>query len=354
MALIFEALEPTFALSGSSPQYRVRFFEESTGDLTDPDNVDALEVMDSGGNLLRTFIPPDIVQESTGVYRVDDDVVDDPQVFFLRWTYTEGGDQRTVSVAYEVVDNQSGQAKNALKEYVLSRLGKGVMVVEIPAGTLDFCIDQAMTWYAMHVGQTKRVRLNMVSGQQRYDVAEDCYYVVDVALPGNMTRVSEALGVFGVYGFSQLGMGDIPVEDIFGGSGTQGFYGGLVQSLQYAEMGRRVLSNAPSWEWLQMSKKLVLFPPPANISSEMVVDYVSTEIDLASMNPQEKYFIREYVTAEAKEALGRIRGKYSGYPSAEGERMLDADTLLAEASESKRTLNEKIGFYAPSGWIITG
>lgn len=353
MGLRFEALEPSYATSGTAPTHRVQFIDDSNGTLTDPDSVESLEVYDNNQNLLRTFLPPDIVNPNVGEYFVNDQVINDQGVYFLRWEYIYNGNTIQVTSAFEVVDEVEGLPEAEMKDYVLSMLGKGVMNVALPAGTLDFCLNQAELWFAVHVGQKKRKRVTLQNSQTKYDVADDCYYVVDVALPGNFTRVADALGAFGVYGFSQLGLSDIPVEDLFGQGGSQGFYGSLVQSLSYAEMGRRVLSSAASWEWMPYERKLYLFPAP-DVSGDMVVDYVSSEIDFSKLDPRSEYFLRQRTLAEAKEALGRIRSKFSSFPSADGDFQIDGSQLLSEAQDEKMRLDEKIHYYSPSGWIITG
>jgi len=52
-----------------------------------------------------------------------------------------------------------------------------------------------------------------------------------------------------------------------------------------------------------------------------------------------KIWVRKYLTAMAKETLGRVRGKFGGalkIPNAEVS--MDAETLLAEAKEEKTAL----------------
>lgn len=352
MALVFQALEPSFALAGTGPKYKIQFLDTITGVPTDPSSVESLEVLDPAGAVLRTFIPPTITNPFVGSFEVQDIVVDTAIVLQLRWTWLEGAVQHKAITAFEVVSTASNTYETQIKNHVLAQLGVGVVNVALPAGTLDFALMQARRWYSMWHGQPRRVDLVLTPGVNEYAVADDCYYVYDVAFQDNVTRVADALGAFGIYGFAQLGMSSIPIEDLFGQGGANGFYSSLVQGLQYSEMGRRILGSQPSWEWFPNPvRKLWVFPMP-NAAIPISVDYVSVDFDMTFMEPHEYHFIQQYTLAEAKEALGRIRGKFSDYAMAQGSKTMDATDLLAESNEMKITLGEKLSAYAPPGWIL--
>ena len=72
-------------------------------------------------------------------------------------------------------------------------------------------------------------------------------------------------------------------------------------------------------------------------------DVPLTMTDYCDLNSPSKIWVRKWLTALAKEALGRARGKFKGklpFPEAEGE--MDYDSLLAEAKEEKEKLAEKL------------
>jgi len=63
------------------------------------------------------------------------------------------------------------------------------------------------------------------------------------------------------------------------------------------------------------------------------------KLDFCDLNDMSKIWVRKYLTAMAKETLGRVRGKFGGalkIPNAEVS--MDAETLLAEAKEEKTAL----------------
>jgi hypothetical protein len=75
-------------------------------------------------------------------------------------------------------------------------------------------------------------------------------------------------------------------------------------------------------------------------------DVPMTMTDYCDLNTPSKIWVRKFLTAYAKEALGRGRGKFKGklpFPEADGE--MDYDTLLSEAKEEKDKLNESLKAY---------
>jgi hypothetical protein len=346
------ALDPSFGLTGTAPIYRAKFVDDQTGLEVAPDSVQSLQVF-QGGVLQRSFAPPEILNPSQGLYTVQDMVLDEGGILELRWTYVDGGTQRSVSAPFEVVEHVSGAGDKAIADYALAQLGDGVNFIALPAGTVRQCLRQAKIWYAKGHGQTKVADITLVSGTCEYAVADDCYFVIHVSFEGQRTRTTEALGAFGIWGFAQLGMSSIPAEDIFSAGGSNGIYGSLVQSLQYAESGRRILSGEPSWEWRYHTRQLMVFPPP-DTTLKATVEYVSTDVDTSNLLPHEEYFLNEYTLAKCKQALGVIRRKYSGYATASGERTMDGDALVMEGNEMVMKLDQELMMYAPAGWIITG
>ena len=63
------------------------------------------------------------------------------------------------------------------------------------------------------------------------------------------------------------------------------------------------------------------------------------KLDFCDLNDMSKIWVRKYLSALAKETLGRVRGKFSGtlkIPNAEIS--MDNETLLGEAKEEKIAL----------------
>lgn len=353
MAIRFEALEPSFSLTGNAPQYNIQFVNSLTDALEDPDSVDRLEIYDSNGNLLRQYVPPEILNTAVGQYQVQDIVLDTPGVLQLRWFYTIGGNQTVLAVPFEVATTIVGQGEQQIKSHVLAMLGEGRMKVELPAGTLDFCLILAKNALVKQISNIKRYDLQLVAGQSKYDLPSDAYFVTNVAFENSLTRIGDAVGAYGIYGFTQLGLGGIPMEDLFHSFRSHGFYGSMVQALQYVGLGRRVLSAEPAWEWIRSERKLYMYPCPSN-SQLANVEYGTKDVDTDNLYPEEYYFLQQLTLAEALIALGRIRSKYASLPGAEGGIQLDGDALKSEGEQMKLTITDQLRQYAPQGWIVRG
>lgn len=72
------------------------------------------------------------------------------------------------------------------------------------------------------------------------------------------------------------------------------------------------------------------------------------KLDFCDLNDMSKIWVRKYLTAMAKETLGRMRGKFGGtlkIPNAEVT--MDSETLLAEAKEEKTSLVQEL-----SEWLM--
>lgn len=360
MATRFEALTPTFSITGVANSYRVQFIDTVTDQPVVADSVESVEVIDPNDVILATITPPDILNPQPGLYEVVDVPRNVAGAYTIRWTYILQGVTLESSYKFEYVSSTLNEKREQIKSYVLDKLGRGVVTVEIQRtlGTLDTVLRQSELWFIMHKSQRSEFKFTIQPNQEDYSTVakggplpDDIYYVAELWLPEAITRVEDALGAFGIYGFAQLGISNLPVEDIASAGSAQGVFSSLVQVFQYNEIANEVLSNNLSWEWKEQEKTLRILPPPGR-GGTGYISYYRNSVDYDCLQPEDEFFIREYALAEAKEVVGRMRSKFSGYPTAEGERNLDGDQLLAESSEMKQQLNEMIerrafgtGFY---------
>jgi len=71
------------------------------------------------------------------------------------------------------------------------------------------------------------------------------------------------------------------------------------------------------------------------------------ETDYCDLNKASKTWVRKFLTAYAKEALGRARGKFKGtLPFPEADAQMDYESLLAEGKEEKDQLIQEL-----KGWL---
>lgn len=67
------------------------------------------------------------------------------------------------------------------------------------------------------------------------------------------------------------------------------------------------------------------------------------KLEYSEFNEPTKTLIRQLFIAEAKRALGRVRGKFGGIVGLpEGERTMDYDTLLSEGNEERKAVLERL------------
>lgn len=353
MATVFEALEPGWALAGDAPTYRIRFVDDVTGNPVAVTSVDALEVIDANTNtVLRVYVPPDIISPALGFYQVSDLTIDDAALLALRWSWTDGATSFKAVVSFEIINDPRGLVEVQMMREIRQRLGSGWLEVELPLGTLRICLDDAYRWYTMQYQDQIRHELLLVPGQQKYQLPSDCFFVTDVIFPEKMVYAPTAFAGQVLYGFNDGGALLMP-GGIVTGQTSDGYYSSAVQALQIAEMGRRIFGREPTWDWLKRERRLYLFPKITQ-GGTAFVDYASNAVDTENMDPNERWFITNYALANAKEALGRIRGKYQGFPGADGDRSLDASELLSESQSEKQSLTERLRKWAPQGWIVTG
>jgi hypothetical protein len=68
-----------------------------------------------------------------------------------------------------------------------------------------------------------------------------------------------------------------------------------------------------------------------------------SKLDYASFNEPTKTLVRQLFIAEAKRALGRVRGKFGGIVGPpEAERTMDYETLISEGNEEKKAVLERL------------
>lgn len=68
-----------------------------------------------------------------------------------------------------------------------------------------------------------------------------------------------------------------------------------------------------------------------------------SKLDYANFNEPTKTLIRQLFIAEAKRALGRVRGKFGGVVGPpEAERTMDYETLISEGNEERRSVLERL------------
>jgi len=214
-----------------------------------------------------------------------------------------------------------------ISAWILRSLGGGVVAVELTADQVTDAIEAACVWFMAYAGQIKYGTIALTAAQE-YDVEEDTDAVMEVFYPDTGTLDDSAINT--------SAYANVPLEV---GRGAYGMTD-ITITLQYLEQSRRVIGNDPEWEFDAVRRKLVISPSPG--SGVAAYLYASNALDLGKIRNTDFLMIRDRSMAEAKHRLGMIRTKYGEVPSADGSFNMNGDTLLAEAADEKRLLDEKI------------
>jgi len=233
--------------------------------------------------------------------------------------------------------------KEELKCWILRRLGAPQRDVELYDENLNDAIDDAIRWFTAKKGLRKQKEVDILAGQNVYDVPEDSDLILDVAFNANPYDFSY---LFTPYLFPDQ---QIPYNT-FAAPLSQGVYSTFVQNIQYIEMAKRVLGA--ELDWRQEGRKLLIFPVPKN-TGKMIWDYKSNCVTIEQLSERDHDLVKRYALAVAKMDVGNIRDKYGIYPGAQGNVPLDGKRQIAEAEAMFAKLDEEIALSGfPMGIVI--
>lgn len=250
-----------------------------------------------------------------------------------------------------------------LIEFVKGNLGEPQIKVELESSQWDKVLLGTKKWFLAKKGivgskqmyfETKiPKRFSEIDPVHGVDTVIDVLFGLDPAMSGFYHDC-----VFGVFtnGFPVIGSSVFRTNV---GLGSSSRFAQMMSALE--ERSRTYGAEYDFWtmpspdydgnDWLIIdgpsnAVKLcaVIFKPRLK-PSEMNMEWLKArDIELAT----------RYAIAEAKEILGHIRRKYSGYQTPGGEVSLDGEALLTEAKEAKEILDKEI--YDSQGPIpfITG
>jgi hypothetical protein len=221
--------------------------------------------------------------------------------------------------------------------WILKRLGAPIVTVELAECHLEMAVEDAKRWIAAKKGVIRRGELTTVPSQTIYRLPDDVDTVTEVAFEGNALDLSFT-GLSGGGFFLPEQMSQIPYQALAAPS-SGGLYSSITQVLQNIDMDRRVLSIDLDWNWFPLKKELFLTPTPLT-SLRVIYFYKSRAFNISDLSEREHLLLRRYAFARAKEILGEIRGKYDGYPTAQGSASLNGASLKQEAADEFEKLDD--------------
>lgn len=228
--------------------------------------------------------------------------------------------------------------REQLYEWILRRLGAPFWDIELCQDHVKDAVEMAVRWFAAKKGVTKLFPVQVNAGQVEYELDCEVDRVIDVAYETNKLDLSLIFSPF------TLLEEKIPY-DVFASGGSGGLYSSYVQSLQYIEMAKRILSAEFEWTEIkqgnEVPNRLFIAPPPHDTRRLIVWAKINfTRIE--DLQERDHELVKRYALAKAREDLAWVRGKYGEYPSAQGTTSLNWDQLLSTAQEEIERLEEEI------------
>jgi hypothetical protein len=222
--------------------------------------------------------------------------------------------------------------KDALCRWVLRRLGAPLWKVELTAEHIKDAIEEACRWFAAKKGAFRVGIVTIQPGVVEYNMSNE----VDVVLDVHFTSPESDLSLI----FSPFLILDEKVPyDVFAAPQSIGLYSSYVQTLQYIEQAKRVLSAELDWE--QRGRCLWVSPTPRQ-TANAIIEFKSSVFKIETLPERDHYLIRQYALAFALIDLGSVRSKYQGFPGAQGDTQLNGEALIQRGTDMLEKLNEEI------------
>lgn len=238
-----------------------------------------------------------------------------------------------------------------LRLWIQRQLGDPIVEVELESEHIDQAIENAMEWWASIRGWCREAVFDIIEGQREYDLSgfsPAVRTILNVWFPdtGAWTNWSAYPGFLDYEG--------VPFKQVVSPD-SHGRFSTIVQEMTYLETASRILSGGMEWDWDAENKKLVVSPgPPRSGKGVVFYEAVMSVSDLAKLLPRDKLILKRWALADAKEILGRIRGKYDSMPAAQGSVSLDGRDLISEARDEKQQLEEQLVLAEGAPGIVVG
>lgn len=246
--------------------------------------------------------------------------------------------------------------------WVQRSLGCGAVILEVTEEHSEDAFDDALRWWIARKGIKRHAVLAVYSGESSYEMPTDCDEVMAVWFPGVQLDVIASINPFAFIDVEMLPVAYQSLTGLPGGS----FYGTLHQMIAHAETARRVIGAEPAFEYDKDTNLLQIYPTN-HTSGTVIARYASQKLitvdptppattpknDFANLRFRDRDLILRYARAALKVRLGRVRSKYTEWPSAGGAKTMDGDTLLTEGREEFDTLTEElIGLSDPVPFVV--
>lgn len=237
--------------------------------------------------------------------------------------------------------------KNALIQDIKQSLGWPAVDVELEESHYEWAIDRAIQKYQRHA-------YGEALTQDWYVISATCGTSA-YTTPANITSVLQwqlgtdylAGNTAELFTFENL-MWNIGALNVWnwGNFGLVSYH----LALSNLDLIRQMIPSQYNVRYNRAENKLYLNPAPSADTTLWIKTYTT----VAPSALYDSDWVYEWARAEAMEALGLIRGKYSSLPGPGGQINLDGASLLSKAEREKQRLEEELvkGRSEPLGFKI--
>ena len=246
----------------------------------------------------------------------------------------------------EATDKQINQAKQEIFEYVKTRLGDGMIEVELDPKHIENAFITAVDKFRQRSSNAVEESygfLDLQEDQTEYTMPAEVISVRQIyrrtvggasSSEGGSTFDPFELAYTNIYLLQTGRIGGLATYDMFSG---------------YQELVARMFGGFINFKYDQPTRRLQIFRRQRSPETVLVEQYNFRPDFILLQDIYAKPWIREYTYAVAKFTLGEARSKFTTIAGPQGGGQLNGDALKAEATQEMQDLMTQIGNYAEGG-----
>ena len=246
----------------------------------------------------------------------------------------------------EATDKQINQAKQEIFEYVKTRLGDGMIEVELDPKHIENAFVRAVDKFRQRSSNAVEESygfLDLQEDQTEYTMPAEVISVRQIyrrtvggasSSEGGSTFDPFELAYTNIYLLQTGRIGGLATYDMFSG---------------YQELVARMFGGFINFKYDQPTRRLQIFRRQRSPETVLVEQYNFRPDFILLQDIYAKPWIREYTYAVAKFTLGEARSKFTTIAGPQGGGQLNGDALKAEATQEMQDLMTQIGNYAEGG-----
>ena len=246
----------------------------------------------------------------------------------------------------EATDKQINQAKQEIFDYVRTRLGDGMIEVELDPKHIENAFITAVDKFRQRSSNAVEESygfLDLQEDQTEYTMPAEVISVKQIyrrtvggasSSEGGSTFDPFELAYTNIYLLQTGRIGGLATYDMFSG---------------YQELVARMFGGFINFKYDQPTRRLQIFRRQRSPETVLVEQYNFRPDFILLQDIYAKPWIREYTYSVAKFTLGEARSKFTTIAGPQGGGQLNGDALKAEATQEMQDLMTQIGNYAEGG-----